>query len=147
MRRKNKCVATKRAYSTTTECEEKIRRAWKERRVLLKYYECPICLDFHLTSKLTLAEKKQRLTEIKRHKRSNRLKNKIKKQNKEFEKLFKIAWSFYFPKKKTVLKGMLPRADRLRILAEMKRKQEKVTLWKNTLSSLKSWYNRVVKEM
>ena len=51
MKRKNKCVASKRAYATTDECLAVMKRVYKQKKVKLWYYECPVCLDFHLTSK------------------------------------------------------------------------------------------------
>lgn len=51
MKRKNKCVASKKPYKTASICLEIIRNAYLLRNTKLRYYECPVCLDFHLTSK------------------------------------------------------------------------------------------------
>lgn len=50
MKRKNKC-ANKKAFNTIDKCNKAIRRSYVQGNVMLRYYECPTCLDFHLTSK------------------------------------------------------------------------------------------------
>jgi hypothetical protein len=52
MKRKNKC-ANKKKYSTISLTKEVIKKSYLERGVKLRHYECPVCLDFHLTSKNT----------------------------------------------------------------------------------------------
>ena len=142
MKRANKCVG-KVAYSHKSQCITKILRLYETRGQRLRYYECPTCLDFHLTSKNAdeqfkqiIMQKKQDATLINVQ---NRERNIIQKQAVKIEllrKIIKLQWAefnylfntfefkvygFHQSKKKpeTILKGVLPRAERLRILATM----------------------------
>lgn len=159
MKRKNKCVASKKAYSTRSECLKIINKFLKQGR-RLRYYECPVCLDFHLTSKGTKSQFSQIKSELKLlkqakkkisqdyHKQQTIRKESrliIEKQWREFRRLYnKYCTDNQINHKKlpTILKGVLPREERLRILAQMKEKQQKTTLWKTKMSTLLSWYNR-----
>ena len=49
MRRANKCI-NKRAYSTRGQVLTAARNSYLKRQVKTNYYECAVCLDFHLTS-------------------------------------------------------------------------------------------------
>lgn len=55
MRRKNKC-ANKKPYNTKSKALEAAKRSYLLRGVKTNYYECAVCLDFHLTSKHQLPE-------------------------------------------------------------------------------------------
>jgi len=50
MKRKDKCVG-KVAYSQKSQCIYRILKFYETKKVKLRYYECPTCLDFHLSSK------------------------------------------------------------------------------------------------
>ena len=52
MKRANKCI-TKKAYYTTDQALRAARIIYDSRRLKLRYYECPTCLDFHLTKSHT----------------------------------------------------------------------------------------------
>lgn len=52
MKRANKCVG-KRAFYTTRQALNIARAIYNKKRVKLRYYECPTCLDFHLTKSHT----------------------------------------------------------------------------------------------
>lgn len=142
MKRKNKCVATKKSYFSKAICLRIIKNAYKTRKVKLRYYECPICLDYHLTSKGTPAElnaakkewgfeefnnnhEKARLRITKKQIREREASQAIvAKQYREFKRIFNAYCrnnGITNKKAPTILKGVLPRAERLRILAEMKR--------------------------
>jgi hypothetical protein len=51
MGRKNKCVAYKKAYYFKDTALRVMKRAYLERGHKLRMYECPICLDIHVTHK------------------------------------------------------------------------------------------------
>jgi hypothetical protein len=142
MKRANKCVASKKSYFSKTTCLRVIEKVYKTRKVKLRYYECPVCLDYHLTSKGTPAElnavkKEWGVIEFKNNHERARLgisNRKIKereasrviveKQYREFKRLFNAYCrdnGIQNKKPPTILKGVLPRAERLRILAEMKK--------------------------
>jgi hypothetical protein len=88
MKRKNKCVSKKK-YGTVDLVNVVIKRAYKERNVKLRYYECPVCLDFHLTSKnADSIEFKKYDKEI------------IEKQNNLFEILFRKCELVLVPSKR-----------------------------------------------
>jgi len=148
MKRKNKCVATKRAYATIDECLVVIKRILIQTGQLKTFYECPVCLDFHITSKGSKADraKVRKLLRVDKAKakaihRQNRVKKEsrviIDKQWREFKRLFNKYCSdnqISFKKPPTILKGILPRQERLKILAEMKYRQNH-TMW----GKLKNW--------
>ena len=138
MKRKNKCSG-KVAYSLKSTCVKKIIRIYKNTKVKLRYYECPTCLDFHLSSKNIGEQFKQIMLQEKKEvtliNEQNRERNIIQKQTasktiiqKEWVKFCHYFNWFHFKlygchenkkKPKTILKGTLPRAERLRILATM----------------------------
>ena len=152
----------KKKYKTTDDCLMAIR--WTQKRFngrVLLYYECPVCLDFHLTSKGKKEEFKKMLKTLKelkkakaeKHKQQHllkaqrkNLKESIAKQWREFSRLFNAYCrdnGYVYKKPPTILKGVLPRAERLKILAEMHaidRNKEPVHNFKTTLAN---WYNRV----
>lgn len=138
MKRRNKCIATKRAYATTDECIKVIKRVYTQKRIKLRFYKCPICLDFHLTSKGT----PQQMYLCQQIWRNEKLKKNIQKKYQEFCRLFnKMSREVHKEKKrKTILKGVLPREDRLRILAEMKANQNPY-IW----GQVKKWFRTVHK--
>jgi hypothetical protein len=137
MKRRNKCVATKRAYATTDECLREMKRTYYKSKVKLRYYECPVCLDFHLTSKGT----PQQMYDVQKIWRNEVLKKNIARKYQEFCRLFnKMSREAHREKKhKSILKGILPREERLRILAEMKANQNSY-IW----GKVKSWFRSAV---
>ena len=52
MKRVNKCTG-KRAFNTTVKALKAAKTIYNSKRVKLRYYECPSCLDFHLTKSHT----------------------------------------------------------------------------------------------
>ncbi len=73
MKRRNKCLI-KKAYAWKHAALDAAAKAYKERGVELGIYECPVCLDFHLTSKYCNTK----------HYHKKWLKTHIKAQYKEF---------------------------------------------------------------
>ena len=136
MKRKDKCVG-KVAYSQKSQCIHKIIKFYETKKIKLRYYECPSCLDFHLTSKNADEQFKQIMTQKKQDATlvnvQNRERNITQKHahskltiQREWVKFcyyfntfeFKV-YGFHQSKKRpeTILKGVLPREERLRILA------------------------------
>lgn len=149
MKRRNKCIAYKKAYSTTDDCIRVIRKVFKHKKVKLRYYECPICLDFHLTRSNANIQFNKLYTEWKTENKLRDSRQRIAKQYRQFEELFnRMNHKLYGTKKKpkTILKGILPREDRLRALAELKARREAIKpefatlkkLWINTLQLFKN---------
>ena len=138
MKRRNKCVATKRAYATTDECLKVIKRVYNQKMIKLRFYECPVCLDFHLTSKGTASQ----MHEARKIWLKENMKKDIKRKYEEFCRLFnKMSREAHKEKKhKSILKGVLPREQRLRILAEMKANQDP-HIW----GQVKKWFRTVYK--
>jgi len=142
MKRANKCVG-KVAYSHESQCIHKILKLYKTKGQKLRYYECPTCLDFHLTSQNVDEQFKQIIMQKKKDATfvnvQNRERNIVQKQAAQiaysrtiiqrewvqfcyyFKTLHFKLYGFHESKKKprTILKGMLPREERLRILAKM----------------------------
>ena len=142
MKRANKCVG-KVAYSHKSQCITKILRLYETRGQRLRYYECPTCLDFHLTSKNADEQFKQIIMQRKKKETlinvQNRERNIVQKQAAQIahsKKIIQSEWVkfchyfqwFHFKlygchegkkKPKSTLRGILPRAERLRILATM----------------------------
>ena len=132
MKRKNKCVG-KVTYSHKSQCITKILRLYETRGQRLRYYECPTCLDFHLTSKN--AEKQFKKIIIQKKKKETLINVQIAQSKTAIQREW-VQFCFYFKKlhfklygsheskkkPRTILKGMLPREERLRILATMGKK-------------------------
>lgn len=92
MKRKNKC-ASKKPYFTLEVAKRVIRRAYVERGVMLRHYECPLCLDFHVTHKnVDPAPFREIDKEI------------IRKQWGKFEVMFNTMWGNVYGKSKQARK-------------------------------------------
>lgn len=146
MKRKGKCVG-KVAFSSWFSAQDVARKHYLSNRRILSIYECPKCLDYHLTSKAKTCNlahlhdqwvinevntKEKRKKEATRINEENRAKNIsrdiIRKEYEEFYTLFRMTCyrlgvSVGIKKPPTVLKGVLPRAERLKILSEMRSRQ------------------------
>lgn len=84
MKRKNKC-ANKKAYNLVSTIKKQIEKTYLNHGVMLRYYECPTCLDFHLTSKNIDPEYfKKWDREI------------IRKEWSHFETLFNTTWQQHY---------------------------------------------------
>lgn len=67
MKRAGKCV-NKKAYSFKDEAQKVAHKVEKQTRKIYRVYECPTCLDFHLTT----ASKKQAYRIVQRRKKQRR---------------------------------------------------------------------------
>lgn len=93
MKRKNKC-ANKKAYNLVSKIKKQIKKTYFNNGVMLRYYECPTCLDFHLTSKNVDPEYfKEWGRDI------------IKKEWSQFEILFNTMWGELYGLSKTARKN------------------------------------------
>lgn len=84
MKRENRCVIDKKAYAYRSAALKVAKTAYLERNEKLKIYECPVCLDFHLSSqgKSNLEEyyEKWKPTKVvgKSHAKNTRKKNNLR---------------------------------------------------------------------
>ena len=111
MKRKNKC-ANKKAYSTKGAAESAIEKSYSNYNVRLRYYECPTCLDFHLTKANVdpnYFKKWDRVT--------------VKKQWAQFENLFNRMWGEIYGLSKSAKHNKKKRA-KLRLAKQQKADQE-----------------------
>jgi hypothetical protein len=158
MKTKYDSCLKKKTYSTTTAALKAIEKSYRHNRTKLRFYECNQCLDFHLTHVRTESMKPYfdrwdmpGMTE--KQKTKNR--KYIQKRYEEFCRLFNKMNKAYNKEmnsgKKTTLKGVLPRAERLRILAEMKARKEAIDQAQHPVYKFKTavykWYTMVKGEI
>ncbi len=163
MKRYGKCVG-KVPHSSKATALRYIKNRYLQSGIKLRFYECPGCLDYHITSKPPFGpmepyykrwdkdkNKPTKNTKLRELKKSRRI---INKQWAEFSKLFRncchkhgvsvLGYERTHKKKlPTILKGVLPREERLRIFAELEAKRQQVAKSTNLWTSIKQWVQRV----
>ena len=132
MKRRGKCIS-KRTFAYRDDALKFAKRQYKLYGRVMAVYECPTCLDFHLTSKYCAKKLKKKWD-----------KEIVGEQYSEFCLLFRKAegkprrnkvQKDKEPKKKPTLKGILPLSEQKKIYATLNKTVQK------------KWYKRLLDKL